>query len=151
MKKRPIIIGLVVLILGSVIFWLQSNYIISGWLNGEAFYQRKPTSAWRRDLGDVIAQEFFSVSISGRTFSKGPREICFFRRSSSLEQWLNETLWHSSRSFVDELNSWESLTDHPLLTGDPEAKGVLSELMADESAAVREFAAKGLTRIQQRK
>ena len=75
MKKRPIIICLVVAILGSIIFWLQSNYIITGWLNGEAFYQGRPTSYWRRELGKIHT-----------AWQLGTRSIYLFSRTNKITE-----------------------------------------------------------------
>jgi hypothetical protein len=125
MKKRPIIICLLVAILGSVIFWLQSNYIITGWLNGEAFYQGRPTSYWRRELGDVD-----NVCINGKMF---------LRSSFAGPKWLSPIIKDESYS--------EVIFDHPLWKGNLAAKGVLTELMIGSSEGVRRFAEEGLVWI----
>ena len=126
MKKRPIIICLVVAILGSIIFWLQSNYIITGWLNGEAFYQGRPTSYWRRQLGKI------------ETSGWGTGPSIFFRYPSSSSKWLEP--------IIPDEGKVELLNDHVLLKGDPAAQGVLKELMKDPITC--EFAAKGLALIK---
>jgi hypothetical protein len=61
----------------------------------------------------------------------------FFRISSSYAQLLDPTI-------DDDL---EFIQDHPLHKGEPEAKGVLNELMVGSSESVRLFAEEGLARI----
>jgi hypothetical protein len=137
MKKRPIIICLVVAILGSVIFWLQSNYIITGWLNGEAFYQGRPTSYWRRHVATVgsVGIEFGSKRI-------------LFRVESSLRGWLDRVI--GNRTYTYTLVGLALLQDHPLWMGDPEARDVLTQLKQGSIDMIREFAQEGLARIQQK-
>jgi hypothetical protein len=131
MKKRPIIICLVVLILGSVTFWLQSNYIITGWLNGEAFYQGRPTSYWRRELGKIHTAWQLA----------GPVQYIFFREPTKSRKFLEAAF--------DNDADVECINDHVLLMGDPAAQGVLKELIQDTS--VRIFASAGLARIESKK
>jgi hypothetical protein len=136
MKKRPIIICLVVLVLGSVLFWLQSNYIITGWLNGEAFYQGRPTSYWRRDLENVICLSL--------TDGRRPLEKIFLRESASLRGWLDRMVENPSK-----FAGLEIVEDHPLWTGDPESRDVLTQLLEGATDTIREFAEVGLARIKQ--
>jgi hypothetical protein len=138
MKQRPIIICLVVLVLGSVLFWLQSNYIITGWLNGEAFYQGRPTSYWRRDLDNV---RYFVRGWGSMDGWEG-----FYRRRK--RSWLASIMGTPPY----RLRYCERLECHPLWTGDPAARDVLRELVVDSAAPfdpVREFAKEGLARIKQ--
>ena len=139
MKKRPIIICLVVAILGSIIFWLQSNYIITGWLKGEAFYQGRPTSYWRRELDNV---GYFPPGW-------GVGSGCFyFLTKRSWQERLDSIMGNPTYSLV----YLERLQDHPLWIGDPAARDVLTELMVDSTAPfdpIKEFAQEGLARIKQ--
>ncbi|HMF17815.1 MAG TPA: hypothetical protein VKE98_11450 [Gemmataceae bacterium] len=131
MKRRPIIICFVVAILGSVIFWLQSNYIITGWLNGEAFYQGRPTSYWRQELGSISVFHFPS--------SFHPKKV-FFRPG-----WLDSLMGSRTYTIVD----LDLLEDHPLWIGDPNARDVLTELTVGSTDTIKEFAEDALARIKQ--
>jgi hypothetical protein len=136
MKKRPIIICLGALVLGSVLFWLQSNYIITGWLNGEAFYQGRPTSYWRRDLENVICLSL--------TDGRKPLEKILLRERASLPGWLDRIVGIPSK-----FAGLEIVEDHPLWTGDPEARDVLTQLLEGATDTIREFVEVGLARIKQ--
>ena len=139
MKKRPIIICLFVAILGSVIFWLQSNYIITGWLKGEAFYQGRPTSYWRQNLGNVHSVRCWH-SIPG---PGGPDKV-FYQSRSSLPEWLDPIIGNRTPLLKDD----DSLPDHPLWMGDPEARDVLTQLTEGSTSTIRDFAKEGLARIK---
>src|SRR5262245_47629435 len=50
MKKRRVYYLLLLIILAAFAVWLEPTRIVWGWLRGEAFYQGRPTSWWRREL-----------------------------------------------------------------------------------------------------
>jgi hypothetical protein len=46
MNRRWLIHVLILAILGAFIVWLEPTRVVWGWLRGEAFYERRPTSYW---------------------------------------------------------------------------------------------------------
>jgi hypothetical protein len=50
MKRRPPIRVLAILALVGFAVWLEPTRVVWGWLRGEAFYEGRPTSYWRRAI-----------------------------------------------------------------------------------------------------
>src|SRR5262245_26768287 len=50
-KRRLLRWSLLLVILAAVAVWLEPTRVVWDWLRGEAFYQGRPTSWWRSELG----------------------------------------------------------------------------------------------------
>ncbi len=48
--KRWLVRLTLVAILAAFAVWLEPTRVVWGWLRGEAFYQGRPTSYWRREI-----------------------------------------------------------------------------------------------------
>ena len=99
------------------------SHVGRGWLRGEAFFEKRPTSFWRQEL------ERWEVHGWG-----DPRAGIYSRKSTRFVELWERITGKSEHRFFEELNG------PSLLRGGDEATPVLRELLADPSSRVRRFA-----------
>lgn len=99
------------------------THVGCGWLRGEAFFEGRPTSWWRREL------ECWEVHGWG-----DPRVGIYSRKSIGFVE-----LWERITGMSDH-RFFEELKGPSLLRGGNEATPVLRELLHDPSFRVRRFA-----------
>ena len=115
--------------------YFEPTRCVHGWLWGEAFFDGRPTSYWRRELERWDVNEI--VFPWGRSEYSG-RLQCYFSRKPTWFDKIKEP-W---QGFVVAI----PLLDHgpKLLDGDENASPVLHQLLADRSPQIRRFARIGL-------
>lgn len=138
MKKRRIILACLCLLLGGIMFFPTSRFVILGWLRGESSYQGRPTCYWHNELQQWEFNEL-NMSTPG-----GNVEL----RTG----WLRELRKSISDLFLDPVYYLRASSAYqhglsPLLTGDPESLPVLMALLESEDPAVRHQAIFGLRKI----
>ena len=55
-RKRLLLIGVAIVALIGAALYEHSTHVARGWLRGEAFYQGRPTSYWRKRCDEWIAR-----------------------------------------------------------------------------------------------
>lgn len=122
-RKRLLVVCLAAAFVALAI-WVEPTRVVWGWLRGEAFYQGRPTSYWRREIGQ------WRIEFVADT--PGP----MYRREQS--------------SFERLLSYWVTIPDKPwpaLLDGDRGGALVLQELLEDSPEFVRDWARVGFHRL----
>jgi HEAT repeat protein len=119
MTRRRCLWLCLVMLLVALLLLPAVHWRLIGWVKGEAFYQGRPTSYWRIEL------EQWDPYAHGSSYEPS---------------WLEKNLPKPISSFLGK-PVW------PLQNVDPEATGVLIELMADEDQKIRGSAFYGLRRI----
>jgi hypothetical protein len=119
--------------------WFEPTYIVRGTLRGEAFYDGKPTSWWRRELQDwdVWPSDF---PCPGSIWTPQPKFMHNLRESrmERLKQFrwpLGDDCGIGIAGFVE---------GPTLLQGKENAAPVLRELLVDASPRIRRLARIGL-------
>ena len=144
-KRRLIRWSLILAILAAFAVWLEPTRVVWGWLRGEAFYQGRPTSWWRDELGRMsvrlygpagIEAYFQEHEFEAPKFAadyQAAASVKFARQVSRFEQ-----LWAGSwnTAFRPSMSVWQYVDDPPLLT-DRRATPVLHELSDDPSPKIR--------------
>jgi hypothetical protein len=102
---------------GFTFFALDLEWVIPGWLRGEAFYQGRPTSYWRCELGRWSEQ-------FGYCRSNSPRLYTCVRKPLFWRDCLDDVLVRLNKNHV----CVNSLRVPPLHDGDPAALPVLEDL-----------------------
>jgi hypothetical protein len=152
-KRRLLRWSLILVIFGAFAVWLEPTRVIWGWLRGEAFYQGRPTSWWRDDLGRMgvrlIGAKMYEVYVQEHEFDspkfaanyEAATSVKFSRQISRFEQ-----LWAGSwkTAFQPSVTMWKDVDDPPLVAGDHRAAEVLHELTDDPSPKIRFLVRHGL-------
>jgi hypothetical protein len=121
-KRRWLLIGLILLLAVVVAFFLPPvHWRVVGWLKGEAFYQSRPTSYWRRE---VQSYQRYSELLGWH--------IAALKSAQQEPAWTGPSWSYELRSWLGiELPMRSSLPE--VLDEDPAAVPVLLELLDDES------------------
>jgi hypothetical protein len=129
-KRRLMRWSLILVILAAFAVWLEPTRVVWGWLRGEAFYQRRPTSYWRYELARL-------------------------KWVQSGDCWWGEEVWTRQNTQFQEWLEWlgvtqkqESLGRPEIISGDLEAEPILLALHDDPSPSVRYYANLGLVCIR---
>jgi hypothetical protein len=139
LKRWKIWFGLLLLLaLGAVLAVPTSRFAIVGWLRNDSWYEGRPTSYWRYELG---AWHFVDYGIFGAKGYPGSRMV-FLEREPS---WWEELLRKVPDS--DHYISPKSQEKLALLNGDAAALPVLTELLKDRDTTIRIIAVMGLYEI----
>jgi hypothetical protein len=127
MKRRTRISFVCIFALLPVLAWFEPTYVVRGWLRGEAFYQGRPASYWRREL------------------ECGGRTILVTRTRDGSEERTDR--WMIGPSFMDGYfpRAWQQgyiiVDDFPaILSFDPARREVLQELLNDPTPNIRALA-----------
>jgi hypothetical protein len=118
--------------LGLAAGYEYATHVGRGWLRGEAFFQGRPTSAWRDEL------ERWNIKVILVKDRCGPYEYNLFERPATVRECVQKRCWPFPGFMVQDYNGPE------LLHRDPTATPVLCELCDDPSPKVRAFARIGL-------
>ena len=116
----------ILLIVASSLLLPAVHWRLIGWARGEAFYQGRPTSYWKRQVRQAVMKDFF---LSGDLyFAEADPE------PGVIESWLNERLGQP-----------EDLVERPVpWLGDPAMLPVLQEMLSCAEMKVQLFAIQGL-------
>jgi hypothetical protein len=115
--------------------YCEPTLTVRGKLHGEAFFDGKSTSWWRREIANW--SDVFWIEGRGR----GGRLIFYHRKPTWFEQIKErgEQFWAKEPIFLGA-----AAVDPPLLRGDPQAEPVLRALLDDPSPDIRRYARRGL-------
>src|SRR5262245_56407002 len=153
-KRRLFRWSLILVTLGAFAVWLEPTRVVWGWLRGEAFYQRRPTSWWRHELTRWTLDDNDTDPSeppwrgTGRKFL----EHSFSRSATKWEElWAELSHWFHKRTIEDDVaviaKVIREASGPPILHGDPAARCVLEELAKDD--AIQQLVAFGLKRIRE--
>jgi hypothetical protein len=124
-----------------VAVYFEPTYTVRGTLWGEAFFEGKPTSWWRRELE---RWETNDIWLDGR-LPNGPVCLAFHQRKPTWLESFRKGRWQFSQEepeFV--LVHIGGMVGPTIIQGQPDAEPVLRELLDDPSPKVRRFARIGL-------
>ena len=135
--RRRLFLALAFLLQVSGLLLIPSvRWPLHGWMRGEAFYQRMPTSWWEKEIEESYLP--FLCTLNGDAVT-GPTEWYLDTRPPYLESVLEQLKTNQQGNLGSEF-----VTRGPLLFGDLEALPVLLALVRGDSAKVRRVAVSGL-------
>lgn len=164
MKPRRLIrISVLLAILTVLAVWLEPTRLVWGWLRGEAFYQGRPTSYWaerirpwevpegmRLNVNAAIAAGVEWSAVEGRLTNRPDgqgRAVMASREQIALYVSLSPRE-SDLRRLVKPWLRLPEIPWPPVLDGDPEARPVLIELLQYDEPGIRDWAQRGLQRIE---
>jgi hypothetical protein len=126
------------IVLAAVYF--EPTLTVRGKLRGEAFFEGKSTSSWRRELRQWNGNELWLG------MGNPPREnrLHFYYRKPTWFDELNSKGWRFWEPAPMWIESSFDMRGPSILRGDPEAEPVLRVLLKDPSPEIRRFARIGL-------
>jgi hypothetical protein len=135
-KRRVIRWSLILLTLAAFAVWLEPTRVVWGWLRGEAFYQRRPTSWWRTELNRWWRTELnrWERQLWGGGPNRLPPER-WVRHKTGLEAWFDRRMGVADQH-EEAAPDW--------LRAYPAAEMVLRELANDRLERVKNNARAGL-------
>jgi hypothetical protein len=145
MKRRRLVRLLALLaVLAALTVWLEPTRVVWGWLRGEAFYQGRPTSYWAERIRPWQLPDDFRTNINmalseWRHIPATREEVALYVSLAPRESDLRKSL-----------KPWLRLPDiawPAVLDGDAEAAPVLTELLHHNEPGIRDWARRGLERV----
>jgi hypothetical protein len=131
-----------------------ATHVGRGWLRGDAFFDGRPTSYWRRRCDEfldraerpIVAAAFVPQLVGAEAKPNDPD----FQTVFLSELYLRpppRSMWRRLQDFLGmEENDWSDRQIPEVLSGTPEAEAVLLELAADEKYKI--LTARGLRNVK---
>ena len=151
---------MLVVVLAVLTVWLEPTRVVWGWLRGEAFYQGRPTSYWAErirpwkvpdDWGVLEAQFDRDASKEQPRSRHSSQPDVQGRQRVHTRGWLAVELAPHEGPIRQWFQRWLRLPDiqwPTILNGDLDAAPVLTELLDHPERSVRDWAERGLRRIE---
>jgi hypothetical protein len=160
MKRRRLVRLLALLaVLAALTVWLEPTRVVWGWLRGEAFYQGRPTSYWAERIRPWEISDDLRINVNAAicemTASRMEARLAKLQGREAPLTRQQSALYLSVPPHEGDLRKlvkpWLRLPEIPwpaVLDGDPDAEPVLTELLTHDAPGVRDWARRGLERIQ---
>lgn len=139
MRKWPRLLPLVLeasIVLVAV--YCEPTCCVRGTLDGEAFFDGRPTSWWRAELTQWQSSHYGECVVF----------VTAHRRPTRWEEWSER--WLPKRETDLDESIRNSILGPTLVRGDPAALPVLQQLADDPSQAVRDWAQIGLEAVSRK-
>ncbi|MBI3409866.1 MAG: hypothetical protein HY040_16125 [Planctomycetes bacterium] len=139
MKRKRFVVFLLVLVAVAFGIWLEPTRVVWGWLRGEAFYQGRPTSWWKKELSCWKWRLEPRLQIAPDGKCAFYVEVSVLKRDPGLlESWFPAFFRFEGQDGLPAV-----------LSGDVGARGVLIELTKDSDLEIGTIAKHGLQKIRE--